>query len=70
MVTDPSRFDVIVATNWLTWIPPRIFDLPRFGTLNVHDALLPAYAGFAPLIWALINGEEEVGVTANWIGQS
>jgi methionyl-tRNA formyltransferase len=57
--------DVIVATNWRTWIPPRIFELPRLGTLNVHDSLLPKYAGFAPLIWALINGEEEVGVTAH-----
>jgi methionyl-tRNA formyltransferase len=57
--------DVIVATNWRTWIPPEVFNLPRLGTLNVHDSLLPAYAGFAPLIWALINGEEEVGVTAH-----
>jgi methionyl-tRNA formyltransferase len=57
--------DVIVATNWRTWIPPEIFRLPRLGTLNVHDSLLPAYAGFAPLIWALINGEERVGVTAH-----
>ncbi|MEU7588501.1 methionyl-tRNA formyltransferase [Micromonospora sp. NPDC049230] len=57
--------DVIVATNWRTWIPPRIFELPRRGTLNVHDSLLPAYAGFSPLIWALLNGEQEVGVTAH-----
>ena len=57
--------DVIVATNWRTWIPPRIFNLPPFGTLNVHDALLPAYAGFSPLIWALLNDEREVGVTAH-----
>ncbi|RZU54017.1 methionyl-tRNA formyltransferase [Krasilnikovia cinnamomea] len=57
--------DVIVATNWRTWIPPRIFTLPRLGTLNVHDSLLPAYAGFSPLIWALINNEPEVGVTAH-----
>ncbi|MCK9904948.1 methionyl-tRNA formyltransferase [Parafrankia colletiae] len=57
--------DAIVATNWRTWIPPQIFDLPRLGTLNIHDSLLPAYAGFAPLIWALINGEPEVGVTAH-----
>ncbi|GAA2526725.1 methionyl-tRNA formyltransferase [Pilimelia columellifera] len=57
--------DVIVATNWRTWIPPRIFGLPAHGTLNVHDSLLPAYAGFSPLIWALINGEKEVGVTAH-----
>jgi methionyl-tRNA formyltransferase len=57
--------DIIVANNWRTWIPPEIFDLPRHGTLNVHDSLLPAYAGFAPVIWALINGESEVGVTAH-----
>jgi methionyl-tRNA formyltransferase len=57
--------DVIVATNWRTWIPPKIFTLPHLGTLNVHDSLLPAYAGFAPLNWALINGEKQVGVTAH-----
>ena len=57
--------DVIVATNWRTWIPPDIFALPRHGTLNVHDSLLPANGGFSPLIWALINGEREVGVTAH-----
>jgi methionyl-tRNA formyltransferase len=57
--------DLIVATNWRTWIPPEVFELPRLGTLNVHDSLLPRYAGFAPLIWALINGEPEVGVTAH-----
>ncbi len=57
--------DIIVANNWRTWIPPRIFGLPRHGTLNVHDSLLPKYAGFSPLIWALINGESEVGVTAH-----
>lgn len=57
--------DLIVANNWRTWIPPEIFELPRLGTLNVHDSLLPAYAGFSPLIWALLNGEPEVGVTAH-----
>ena len=51
--------------NWRTWIPPEIFNAPRLGTLNVHDSLLPAYAGFAPLNWALINGEPEVGITAH-----
>ena len=62
--------DVIVATNWRTWIPPRVFSLPPFGTLNVHDALLPAYAGFSPLIWALLNDEPEVGVTAHLMDET
>ncbi|MDX3071011.1 methionyl-tRNA formyltransferase [Streptomyces sp. NPDC088354] len=57
--------DIIVANNWRTWLPPEIFDLPPHGTLNVHDSLLPAYAGFSPIIWALINGEDRVGVTAH-----
>src|SRR5262249_35136590 len=57
--------DIIVATNWRTWLPPEIFQQPPRGTLQVHDSLLPAYAGFAPLIWALLNGEPEVGVTAH-----
>ncbi|RZQ64696.1 methionyl-tRNA formyltransferase [Amycolatopsis suaedae] len=60
-----ADLDLIVANNWRTWLPPEIFNLPRHGTLNIHDSLLPAYAGFSPLIWALINGEPEVGVTAH-----
>ncbi|WP_328610212.1 methionyl-tRNA formyltransferase [Amycolatopsis sp. NBC_00345] len=60
-----ADLDLIVANNWRTWLPPEIFALPRHGTLNVHDSLLPAYAGFSPLIWALVNGEPEVGVTAH-----
>jgi methionyl-tRNA formyltransferase len=60
-----ARADVMVVCNWRTWLPPEVFSIPRLGTLNVHDSLLPAYAGFAPLNWALINGEAEVGVTAH-----
>ncbi|MFG3384096.1 methionyl-tRNA formyltransferase [Streptomyces sp. NPDC047999] len=61
--------DVFVANNWRTHIPERVFALPRHGTLNVHDSLLPRYAGFSPLIWALINGESEVGVTAHLMNE-
>ena len=60
-----AEADVMVVSNWRTWLSPDVFGLPRLGTLNVHDALLPAYAGFAPLNWALINDEPEVGVTAH-----
>lgn len=60
-----AEADAMVVANWRTRLRPEVFTLPRLGTLNVHDALLPAYAGFAPLNWALINGEPEVGVTAH-----
>ncbi len=58
-----------MANNWRTWIPPRVYSLPRHGTLNIHDSLLPKYAGFSPLIWALVNGEQEVGVTAHMMDE-
>lgn len=57
--------DIIVANNWRTWLPAEIYNAPRLGTLNIHDSLLPKYAGFSPLIWALINGDSHVGVTAH-----
>jgi methionyl-tRNA formyltransferase len=60
-----ADLDLIVANNWRTWLPPSVFELPRHGTLNIHDSLLPAYAGFSPIIWALLNDEPAVGVTAH-----
>lgn len=35
-----------------------------------HDSLLPRYRGFAPLVNSLINGENEVGVTALWAAET
>lgn len=61
--------DLIVANNWRTYIPSSIFNLPTHGTLNVHDSLLPKYAGFSPLIWAMINGDTEVGLTAHMMDE-
>ena len=60
-----AALDLIVANNWRTWLPPAVYELPRHGTLNIHDSLLPAYAGFSPIIWALLNDEPAVGVTAH-----
>ena len=57
--------DIIVANNWRTWLPPEIFAMPRYGTVNLHDSLLPAFTGFSPVIWALISGAAETGLTAH-----
>ena len=43
--------------------PEFVEALPRFGTFNVHAALLPQYRGAAPINWAVINGEVQTGVT-------
>ena len=51
---------VVVAFRML---PEVVWDMPRFGTFNVHAALLPQYRGAAPINWAVINGETMTGVT-------
>ena len=51
---------VVVAFRML---PEVVWSMPRWGTFNVHAALLPQYRGAAPINWAIINGETETGVT-------
>jgi methionyl-tRNA formyltransferase len=55
--------DVIVVNSWYTWMPPELYNLPPHGTLNLHDSLLPKFTGFSPVLWALISGESEFGLT-------
>ncbi|MEU8896799.1 methionyl-tRNA formyltransferase [Nocardia sp. NPDC048505] len=55
--------DVIVVNSWYTWMPAELYRLPPHGTLNLHDSLLPKFTGFSPVLWALISGESETGLT-------
>ncbi len=55
--------DIIVLTAYGKILPGHIINLPPLGTINVHGSLLPKYRGAAPIQWALINGEEETGIT-------
>ncbi len=55
-----ADLQVVVAFRML---PETVWAMPRWGTFNVHAALLPQYRGAAPINWAVINGEEETGVT-------
>ncbi|MFF2552733.1 methionyl-tRNA formyltransferase [Nocardia sp. NPDC058058] len=57
--------DVIVVNSWYTWMPPELYKLPPYGTLNLHDSLLPKFTGFSPVLWALISGSEEFGLTVH-----
>ncbi|MBO9151174.1 methionyl-tRNA formyltransferase [Chitinophaga sp. GCM10012297] len=55
-----ADLQVVVAFRML---PEMVWNMPRFGTVNVHASLLPQYRGAAPINWAVINGEKESGVT-------
>ena len=51
---------VVVAFRML---PEVVWNMPPHGTFNLHASLLPRYRGAAPINWAIINGEQETGVT-------
>lgn len=55
-----ADLQIVVAFRML---PEIVWDMPRYGTFNVHAALLPQYRGAAPINWAVINGEKQTGVT-------
>ncbi|MFN8284466.1 MAG: methionyl-tRNA formyltransferase [Chitinophagales bacterium] len=51
---------IVVAFRML---PEIVWQMPTFGTFNLHASLLPQYRGAAPINWAVINGEQETGAT-------
>ena len=55
--------ETAVAVGVRVLLPERLHSLFRKGCWAVHDSLLPEYRGFAPLNWALINGEQTTGAT-------
>ncbi len=57
--------DVIVVNSWYTRMPAELYNLPPHGTLNLHDSLLPKFTGFSPVLWALISGASEFGLTVH-----
>jgi len=55
--------DVMVVVAFGQILPKTILDMTPYGCINVHASLLPKYRGAAPIQWAIIDGEEETGVT-------
>ena len=55
--------DCIVVTAFGQILPKSILEMPKYGCVNVHASLLPAYRGAAPIQWVIINGEEKTGIT-------
>lgn len=55
-----ADLQIVVAFRML---PEVVWNMPRYGTFNLHAALLPQYRGAAPINWAIINGDTETGIT-------
>ena len=57
---------VVVAFRML---PKQVWTIPANGTFNLHASLLPKYRGAAPIHWAIINGEQQTGVTTFFVNE-
>ncbi|MGB0863238.1 MAG: methionyl-tRNA formyltransferase [Saprospiraceae bacterium] len=55
-----ADLQIVVAFRML---PKVVWDMPPIGTFNLHGSLLPKYRGAAPINWAVINGDQETGVS-------
>lgn len=62
-----ANLQVVVAFRML---PEVVWQMPKYGTINLHASLLPQYRGAAPINHAIINGENETGVTTFFINNA
>lgn len=61
-----ANLQIVVAFRML---PEVVWNMPKYGTFNLHASLLPNYRGAAPIHWAIINGETQTGVTTFFIDE-
>lgn len=55
--------DIMVTCAYGQILSREILDIAPHGIINIHASLLPKYRGSSPIQWAIINGDEETGVT-------
>ena len=55
-----ADLQIVVAFSML---PEVVWNMPPWGTFNLHASLLPQYRGAAPINWAVMNGDTETGIT-------
>jgi len=61
-----ANLHIVVAFRML---PKVVWQMPEYGTFNLHASLLPNYRGAAPINWAIINGETKTGVSTFFIDE-
>ena len=59
--------DILVVVAYGRILPESILSVPKYGAINVHGSLLPAYRGAAPIQWAVLNGDNVTGVSTMYL---
>lgn len=61
--------DLVVTAAFGQILPKELLEAPKFGCINVHASLLPKYRGGAPIHQAIIDGEQQTGVTIMYMAE-
>jgi methionyl-tRNA formyltransferase len=59
--------DVCAVVAYGRILPQTILDIPAKGCVNIHASLLPQYRGSAPYQWAVLDGQKQTGVSAQYM---
>jgi methionyl-tRNA formyltransferase len=65
--TSEFEIDLLLSVNYLFIIEEDLINWPKLLPVNIHGSLLPKYRGRTPHVWAIINNENETGITAHII---
>lgn len=56
-------FDILLTFAYGQFIPTKILELGKYKPMNIHGSLLPKYRGAAPIHYAILNGDSEIGIS-------
>jgi methionyl-tRNA formyltransferase len=63
LIIEKDKPDLVITIAYGQLIPEPLLDLPKHGWINVHFSTLPKWRGAAPVQWAILNGDQESGVS-------
>ena len=55
--------DCVPVVAYGALVPPSALEIPRYGWINLHFSLLPAWRGAAPVQHAVLHGDEVTGAS-------
>lgn len=61
------KVDIFVSMSFDQIFKSNLIRIPKKGVINCHAGSLPSFRGRNPINWALINGEEHIGITVHYI---
>ncbi len=70
LILNNTAPDLIISIRYGVILKDDVIAIPKFGVINLHSGLLPAYRGVMATFWAMLNGEKVIGTTLHFINDS